>query len=269
MLHNQKYQKLLHILRDYESVIVAFSGGVDSTLLLKAAIEAIGGKNVLAATFYSTIYSENELSEIKNLGSAFECRFMTIKDDTLLDHAGFRANPPNRCYICKRILFEKLLDLAERQGISTVADGSNVDDLRDYRPGMKAIRELNVISPLQDAELTKREIRLLSKELGLPTWNKPSSPCLCSRIPYGNEITEQKLRQIEAGEKFLREIGFPEARIRHHENLARIEVPADRITDIVNEPLLSRVKDYFREIGFQYVTLDLHGFRSGSLNEAL
>lgn len=268
-MHQQKYQKLKNNLKNLPGLVVAFSGGVDSTLLLRAAIEAIGGNNVLAVTFHSTIYGKHELLEIKNLISTFDCRFTIIEDNNLLDHADFRTNPPNRCYICKRILFGKLLELTKQEHLPAMADGSNADDVQDFRPGMQATRELNVLSPLQEARLTKREIRLLSREMGLPTWNKPSSPCLCSRIPYGSEITEKKLRQIENGENFLKEMGFPEVRLRHHENLARIEVPVERIADILNDRVLPRVKSYLRDLDFQYVTVDLHGFRSGSLNEVL
>ncbi len=268
-MHQHKYQALINNLKNFPRLIVAFSGGVDSTLLLRAAIDAIGGGNVLAVTFHSNIYGKHELTEIKNLISAFNCRFMIMENNDLLNYAEFRANPPNRCYICKRILYGKLQDLAQQENILVVADGSNADDLRDFRPGMQAARELNVISPLQEAGLSKREVRLLSRELGLPTWNKPSSPCLCSRIPYGNEITEKKLRQVEYGENFLKEMGFPEVRVRHHENLARIEVSAEKIAGILNDDVLPQIRSYFRNLGFQYVTLDLHGFRSGSLNEVL
>lgn len=268
-MHRIKYQLLLKNLKKITGLVVAFSGGVDSTLLLRASVEALGGDRVLAASFHAPIHGSRELSEIKELLKSFNCRSTIIEDNGLLEQDDFIANSSDRCYICKRILFGKLLDLARRENIPAVADGSNSDDLGDFRPGMRATRELNVISPLQEAGLTKHEIRLLSRELQLSTWNKPSSPCLCSRIPYGSEITEKKLRQVEYAENFLHDLGFGEVRLRHHENLARIEVPEDRIKDILKEDVLPRVKEFFREIGFQYVTVDLHGFRSGSLNEVL
>ncbi|TYO94462.1 ATP-dependent sacrificial sulfur transferase LarE [Desulfallas thermosapovorans] len=264
-----KYRQLTKNIQTCHSMLVAFSGGVDSALLLKAARDTLGRDNVLAVTFHAPFHGKEELLEVQSLAARLDCRLQVIKDSGLMDDADFCANPPNRCYICKRTILTRLLDLAREKGLSTVAEGSNADDVRDYRPGMQAVRELHVISPLQMAGLTKREIRKISRDLGLPTWNKPSSPCLCSRIPYGSPITYIKLRQIEEGEKFLKEAGFSEIRLRHHGPLARIEIPAGKMGDLINEPMLSMVQSHLRGLGFQYVTLDLHGLRSGSLNEVL
>jgi uncharacterized protein len=268
-LEQPKYRLLKEYLRAYKSILVAFSGGADSALLLNAAIDALGTDNVLAVIFHAPFHGENELVEARALAVHLNCRLEVIKDSGLLDNIDFCANPPHRCYICKYTILAKLLSLAKQKGLTAVAEGSNVDDRRDYRPGMQAVRELHVLSPLQAAGLAKQEIRQLSRELGLPTWNKPSSPCLCSRIPYGSPVTQAKLRQIECGEKFLKEAGFTEVRLRHHDNLARIEIPADKMAELLNGRMLARVQSHLRSLGFQYVTLDLHGFRSGSLNEAL
>ncbi|WP_041285151.1 ATP-dependent sacrificial sulfur transferase LarE [Desulfoscipio gibsoniae] len=265
----RKYRQLKDNLRVCESLVVAFSGGVDSTLLLGAAIDALGPGRVLAAAFHAPFHGEEELTAVQELAVHLNCRLEVIQDGGLLDNADFCANPPNRCYICKHTILAQLLALAEQKGLAAVAEGSNADDLRDYRPGMQAVEELHVLSPLQSVGLTKQEIRQLSRDLGLPTWNKPSSPCLCSRIPYGSTITYAKLRQIEYGERFLKEAGFPEVRLRHHDNLARIEVPADKMAALLHGQTLSRTQSYLRGLGFQYITLDLHGFRSGSLNEIL
>ncbi len=269
MLEKQKYRQLKDSLRAYKSLLVAVSGGVDSAFLLGAAIDALGPENVLAVNFQAPFHEESDLTAVRELATCFNCRLEVIWDDGLLDDVDFCANPPNRCYICKHTILKKLMALAEQKGLATVAEGSNADDLLDYRPGMQAVRELHVLSPLQAAGLTKQEIRQLSRDLGMSTWNKPSSPCLCSRIPYGNPITFTKLRQIEFGEKFLKEAGFLEVRLRHHDNLARIEIPVDKMADLLSSHILSRVQSYIRKLGFQYVTLDLQGFRSGSINEVL
>ncbi len=269
MLAKQKYRQLKDNLRGYSSILVALSGGVDSALLLGAAIDALGSGNVLAVNFHAAIHVASELTEVQELAARLNCRLAVLGDEGLLDNPAFCANPPNRCYICKRIILGQLQALAEQQGLAAVAEGSNADDAGDYRPGMQAVRELQVLSPLLDAGLTKREIRQLARELGLPVWNKPSSPCLCSRIPYGSPITATILWQIEAGERFLQEAGFPEVRLRHHGSLARIEIPAEQMAEILHPPVLSKVQSCLRDLGFQYLTLDLHGLRSGSFNEVL
>ncbi|KAF1085071.1 Glutamine-dependent NAD(+) synthetase [Sporotomaculum syntrophicum] len=269
MLAKQKYRLLKDILRGYPSILVALSGGVDSALLLGAAIDALGPGNVLAVNFHAAIHGAGELTGVQELAAHLNCRLAVFEDEGLLDNPAFCANPPNRCYICKRIILSQLQTLAGQQGLAAVAEGSNADDAGDYRPGMQAVRELQVLSPLLDAGLTKQEIRQLARELGLPVWNKPSSPCLCSRIPYGSPITVAKLRQIEAGERFLHEAGFPEVRLRHHGSIARIEIPAEQMAELLRPPVLSKVQSCLRNLGFQYVTLDLHGLRSGSLDEIL
>ncbi|WP_207637517.1 ATP-dependent sacrificial sulfur transferase LarE [Desulfotruncus alcoholivorax] len=268
MPYKQKYRELTSELRACGKIAVAYSGGVDSSLLLYAAIDAVGAENVTAATIHAPFHSDYEIAAAKKLAAGFNCRHIIIKENDLLQDAAFCANPPDRCYLCKRVLFGKLQEVIQNQN-AVLVDGSNADDLKDYRPGMRAVRELKVASPLQQAGLAKNEIRLLAREFGLSTWDRPSAPCLCSRIPYGSAITEKKLRQVEHGEDLLRQLGFAEARLRHHGNLARIEIPTGLMQDFTGGHVLDRVRGKLRELGFQYVTLDLHGLRSGSLNEVL
>jgi len=263
-----KFEKLREIFKAMRRVVVAFSGGVDSTLLLKVAQEALGDENVLAVTALSPLYPERELAGVKKLIQALEARHRLIESNEL-EIPGFSENPPHRCYHCKNKLFKELMDIAREEAIPFVVEGSTLDDDKDHRPGRMAIQELGIRSPLKEALFTKMEIRELSKELGLPTWDKPSFACLASRFPYGEKITEEGLRKVDAAEDFLFGLGFKQVRVRHYGNLARIEILNEEMGRLMNGSLREKVVNQLKKIGYHYVTLDLQGFRSGSMNEVL
>jgi pyridinium-3,5-biscarboxylic acid mononucleotide sulfurtransferase len=246
---------------------VAFSGGVDSTFLVKAAQVALHDR-VLAVTATSETYTSDELKHSRQYAQDLGVRHEVIETEEL-QYPGFASNPVNRCYHCKKELFSKLKAIALKQGIAFVADGSTLDDNNDHRPGLLAIRELGIRSPLREAGLTKDEIRELSKQLGLPTWNHPSIACLASRFPYGTTITRDKLKMIDLAERFLRELGFVQLRVRHHEPIARIEVIPEEIERLASPEIREKVVARFKEIGYQYVTVDLKGYRTGSMNETV
>lgn len=264
---HEKLNRLKEQLKSLGSAAVAYSGGVDSTFLLKVAYEVLGD-NVVAVTARSSTYPEREFNEavkyIKEIGAK---HIVIISEE--LEIEGFSQNPKNRCYFCKRELFSKIRALADEKGINAVLDGSNLDDTGDYRPGMQAAKEIRVISPLKENGLTKNDIRELSKEMGIPTWNKPSFACLSSRFPYGNEITEPKLKMVEQAEQFLLDLGFRQLRVRHHEDIARIEVASHERSRFFDEDLMDKVAEEFKKIGYKYVTLDMQGYRTGSMNEVL
>jgi uncharacterized protein len=262
-----KSDRLRDLLRGYGSLLVAFSGGVDSTFLLKVARDVLGDR-VMAVTATSPTYPARERDRAADLAAQIGVRQMLIDTDELAI-AGFADNPPERCYFCKGELFGELLEIARREGFAYVADGANADDVGDWRPGMRAARELGVVSPLLEAGLTKDDVRTLSKQLGLPTWNLPSFACLASRIPYGDEITEAKLHMIEAAEACLRDLGFRQVRVRHHGDIARIEVEPDEIERLAASGVREQVAERLSKIGYRYVTLDCRGYRTGSMNEAL
>jgi len=262
-----KDKRLRDFLEGYGSLVVAFSGGLDSSLLLAAAHDVLGDR-MLAVTAVSPIYPRRERAAAEALARALGVRFLQIETGDVA-RADFAANPPERCYLCKRELFGKLREIARKEKMAYVADGANADDLNDYRPGMRAARELGVVSPLVEAGLTKEDIRALSKRLGLATWDKASSACLASRIPYGEPITREKLAMIEAAEEFLEALGFRQVRVRHHGNVARIEVAPDEIERLASAAVRERVVHKLREIGYHYVCLDAEGYRTGSLNEVL
>jgi uncharacterized protein len=263
----RKYEKLKAELEKMEKVLVAFSGGVDSTLLLKVASDVLG-KNVLAVIASSETYPGNETMDARKLARRLKVRHKVISTHEL-DNPDFLSNPPERCYHCKKELFGTLASIAREEGISFVLDGSNHDDLLDFRPGAKAAKELGIRSPLREAGLTKAEVRELSRRLRLSTWDKPSLACLASRFPYHTRIEGKSLRRIGAAEEFLREAGFRQVRVRHHGPIARIEVEADEFPRLLKKGLAAKISTRLKELGYSYVSLDLEGYRTGSMNETL
>ncbi|MDF2532017.1 MAG: hypothetical protein K0Q65_1598 [Clostridia bacterium] len=260
-----KLESLKTIIKNTGGAVVAFSGGVDSTFLLKVAYDVLGDK-VLAVTANSETYPKRELEEAKAFTDSLGIRHIII--ETLeLEIAGFADNPPDRCFYCKHELFSKLTEIAKTNGIEYVFDGSNYDDRNDHRPGMRAAKELGVVSPLKQAEMTKDNIREASKEFGLSTWNKPSFACLSSRFPYGTKITPEKLTVIGEAEDFIRDLGFKELRVRHHDHIARIEIGKADLGKII--AYADQIVEKVKSLGFLYVTLDLAGYKTGSMNYTL
>ena len=265
-LHEKK-QFLENYLRDLGSVAVAFSSGVDSTFLLKVAHEVLGDK-VIAVTARSCSFPVRELNEAKEFCKAEEIEHIIVESEEL-DIDGFRQNPKNRCYLCKHELFTKIKNIAKEHGILHVAEGSNTDDNGDYRPGLIAVAELGVLSPLREAKLNKEEIRKLSKEMNLPTYNKQSFACLSSRFVYGETISEEKLMMVDKAEQMLLDLGFHQVRVRIHGKIARIEIDRSEFEKIIKPEVSQPLSKRLHELGFTYVSLDLDGYMMGSMNKTL
>ncbi|MBL8029431.1 MAG: ATP-dependent sacrificial sulfur transferase LarE [Fibrobacteres bacterium] len=265
---DKKLERLHAILRGMQRVAIAFSGGVDSVFLARAAVDVLGTENVGVFTAVSASYPAREREESERLASSFGVKqyfFETRETDSPL----FAKNPVDRCYHCKLELYRKLTIIAETKGFANILDGSNIDDISDYRPGLKALEELKIRSPLKEAGLTKEEIRLLSKKLGLPTWNKQAFACLSSRFQYGDSITPEKLKKVEIAEEYLRDAGFAHFRVRDHGNLVRIETGEKEIDLFFDKPFRKRLVEKLKSLGYNFISLDLEGYRTGSMNEAL
>lgn len=262
----QKLADLQTVIRAYESVVVAFSAGADSTLVAKVASDVLGDR-ALAVTSASESLAERELREALEYAESLRVNHRVIYTNEL-QNPSYAANPADRCYHCKTELYDHLVALAREEGYRYVANGLNLDDLGDYRPGLQAANEHGVRAPLQEAGLTKADVRAISRLLGVPTWDKPAMACLSSRVPYGEPITAEKLRQIDRAEQLLRDLGYRQLRVRHHGQIARIELPADQLAGFIAEHA-ALVAERLKALGFAYVTLDLQGFRSGSMNEVL
>lgn len=264
---NEKFEKLKNYLSSLESVVVAFSSGVDSTFLLKTAHDVLGDK-VIAVTAESCSFPKRELNEAKLFCQKEGIKHIVVESEEL-EIDGFCKNPVNRCYLCKKELFEKITEIAKENNIKNIVEGSNIDDNGDYRPGLQAVSELNIKSPLRYAELNKNEIRELSKKLELNTWDKQSFSCLSSRFVYGEEITKEKLSMVDKAEQLLLDLGFHQLRVRIHGTIARIEVLPDEFPKLIEEKNRLKIVTEFEKYGFTYISMDLKGYRTGSMNETL
>ena len=268
MTLTQKRNTLEAHLKDLESVVVAFSGGVDSALVLAMSLAVLGKKNTLAVTAQSESLARRELEAAKKLAEGMGADHLILRTDEM-DSPEYRANPTNRCYHCKSELYSKLSALARKRNLAHIVNGINQDDLGDHRPGIVAAREFGAVSPLAQSGFTKNDVRELSRQIGLAVWKKPAQPCLSSRIPYGEPVSPEKLFMIEQAGDLLLSLGFTELRVRHHGDIARIELNKNDMPRALTEPVSATIQEQFKKIGFKYVALDLEGFRSGSLNEGL
>ncbi len=268
-VQDDRYNSLFKNIAQYKRAVIAFSGGTDSTLLLKMAVDALGPDNVMAVTMASPFIPRQEIEEAERIAAGFGASLKIIEWQPL-DDDRIRSNPPDRCYYCKKQLLDKLVMIANEEGCSAVLEGSNVSDLSDYRPGFAALKdEVKARSPYWDCGFTKNDIRQLSKSLGLANWNQPSQACLASRIPYGDSITAEKLASIAEAEAFIRGAGFTQVRVRLYMDTARIEVPLDEFPRFLEPELRSALSAKIKQCGFKYVVLDLDGYRTGSLNETI
>ena len=268
MTLDEKYNLLRQILKGLNKAVVAYSGGVDSTFLLKTAVDVLGAENVLACIGISSSLAESQYNLALDCARIIGAKVEQVQVQEIYD-CEYSANNPDRCFHCKSHLYSVLQNLAGQRGFENVICGSNLDDMDDFRPGNKAADIHGIRAPLIEAKMTKNDIRDMSRKLNLPTADLPASPCLASRITYGLEITRQRLEQIEQAEDFLRKMGLSEFRVRHHDTIARIEVNPEDLHKITSEPARQKIVDNFKSLGFKYVTVDLQGFRSGSLNESL
>ncbi|HBV98959.1 MAG: hypothetical protein JL50_19065 [Peptococcaceae bacterium BICA1-7] len=265
MVSWEKFDRLVHYMKGLDSVLVAFSGGVDSLLLLDAAIEALGRERVLAVTAVSVIRSPEEREEASRLAGLFGARWVEVATGEMKNNS-FVANPPERCYHCKKDLLSLLGDLAAGEGLAHIVEGSNKSDMDDFRPGFRAVRESGALSPLLEVEITKNDVREILKARGIAGWDRPSEACLCSRVPYGTEITPEKLKRIYLAEKALKELGFNVVRVRDHGNVARLEVPPADIEGMCREENRSLILQILKELGYKYVSVDMGGYRTGNMN---
>ena len=259
-------KKLQEYLSKLDNALIAFSGGVDSTFLAKVSYDVLGNR-ALAVTVTSPIHAKSELKEAVELAKKIGIPHLVVEFNDILKIEEFRKNPLNRCYICKFNLFSRFKAIAEEKGFKYILEGTNADDVSDFRPGRRALKELGILSPLLECGIKKGEIRILSKEMGLPTWDKPSYACLASRIPYGEEITYDKLSMVEKAEEDLKDLGFSGFRVRYHGDVARVELPKDQMETIFKEGIREEIVKRIKRAGFKYVALDLEGYRAGSLNE--
>jgi len=266
-LAHKKLERLKCILKELGSAVIAYSGGVDSTFLIRVAHDVLDGK-AIAITAISPTYPESETEDAIRFAKLIGIKHIVVQSNEM-DNPNFVSNPADRCYYCKSELFNICLNYAKQEGITVILDGTNADDDHDYRPGRRAAKELQVLSPLKDAGLTKEEIRQLSYEMGLPSWDKPSFACLSSRFPYGTKITPERLFMVGEAEKFLRSIGFRTFRVRYHHEIARLELGNDEFNKILLPELKKNIVDKLKSLGFTYITIDLEGYRQGSMNELL
>ncbi len=267
MTLQDKYKKLKTTIKSYSRAAVAFSGGVDSSFLCRVCFDILGSDDTAAITVVSPLYPQSEIDYSCEIASLIGISHYLLYDNEI--GTEILQNPPDRCYYCKKIEFSNIKSKATELGIDTVLDGSNYDDLADYRPGLHALKELGILSPLREAGLTKKEIRKLSRDSGLPTWNKPAFACLASRIPYREIITKEKLFRIERSEEFLKKIGFIQFRVRSHGNLARIEISPYERSKIFDLKKMDKISSVLKSFGFTYVSLELEGYKTGSMNRTL